>query len=265
MTSAPQTWHYGVIAKWWAEFNRDGPEIEYFRSFVETGQPALDVGCGTGRLLVPYVRAGLDVDGCDVSADMIALCRAAAAREGLAPTLFVQPVHALDPPRRYRTIYVCGAFGVGSTRDRDCLALRRFHDALEPGGTLVLDNEAPYANAHQWPYWSAEARAALPEGWPAEGTRRRAADGTELDLRSRVLDLDPLTQHVRLEMLAEEWHAGELVTSEQRTVDLGLYFTNELVLMLEHAGFVDVDVRAGYTGGQPTSDDDFVVLSARRP
>jgi hypothetical protein len=30
MSQAPQTWHYGLVAKWWAEFNEDGPEIEYF-------------------------------------------------------------------------------------------------------------------------------------------------------------------------------------------------------------------------------------------
>ncbi len=79
----PQTWHYGLVAKWWAEFNEGGDEIGYFQSFVERGQPALDVGCGTGRLLLPFLRAGLDVDGCDVSADMVALCRERAAREEL--------------------------------------------------------------------------------------------------------------------------------------------------------------------------------------
>jgi SAM-dependent methyltransferase len=67
----PQSWHYGLVAQWWAEFNEGGREIDYFGRFIERdGQPALDVACGTGRLLLPYVRAGLDVDGCDVSADM---------------------------------------------------------------------------------------------------------------------------------------------------------------------------------------------------
>ena len=70
-----QTWHYGVVARWWAEFNVDGPEIDYFRVFVEAGQPALDAACGTGRLLIPYLHAGLDVDGSDISPDMLALCR----------------------------------------------------------------------------------------------------------------------------------------------------------------------------------------------
>ena len=56
-------------------FNVDGPEIDYFGRFVERGQPARDAGCGTGRLLLPWLRTGFDVDGCDVSADMISLKR----------------------------------------------------------------------------------------------------------------------------------------------------------------------------------------------
>jgi SAM-dependent methyltransferase len=137
MESGAQTWHYGLIAKWWAEFNDDfrPHEIPYFQRFIERGgQPALDVACGTGRLLVTYLRAGLDVDGCDVSADMVALCREKAARDGLSPTLFVQPMHELDPPRSYKTIFVCGAFGLGSIREQDIEALMRFHKYLEPGG-----------------------------------------------------------------------------------------------------------------------------------
>ena len=41
----------------------------------------------------------------------------------------------------YGTIVVCGVFGLGITREQDVEAIGRLHDALEPGGTLVLDNE----------------------------------------------------------------------------------------------------------------------------
>lgn len=92
----------------------------------------------------------MKVDGCDVSADMIAVCREKAASSGLTPNLYVQPMHALDLPRTYRTIFVCGAFGLGSNRERDAQALTRFRD-LAPGGTLLIDIEVPYADSGQWP------------------------------------------------------------------------------------------------------------------
>src|ERR1044072_1935229 len=101
----PQTWHHGLIAWWWAEFNTSGPEIAYFQRLIEeNGQPALDVACGAGRLLIPFLHAGPDVDGSALSEDMLAQCRARADREGLSPGLFAQPVHRLDLPRTYRTI-----------------------------------------------------------------------------------------------------------------------------------------------------------------
>src|SRR4051794_517340 len=161
----PSTWHHGLVAEWWANFNTDGPEIEYFRQHVQGAQPVLDAGCGTGRLLVPWLQAGIDVDGCDASADMVSLCRERARREGFDPTLLVQALHALDPPRSYRSIVVCGAFGLGSTREQDEEALRRLRASLEPGGTLLLDNQVPYSNASTWARWAKEARDELPSDW----------------------------------------------------------------------------------------------------
>jgi SAM-dependent methyltransferase len=119
MPDTPKTWHYGLVARWWAEFNEDGREIGYFQKYVERGQPALDVACGTGRLLIPYLRAGLDVDGCDVSPDMIALCREKAEREGLSSTLFVQPMHELNPPGD------SGLEATGNATQRRCVASSR--------------------------------------------------------------------------------------------------------------------------------------------
>ena len=252
-----------MVARWWAEFNRDGPEIDYFRRFVEAGQPALDVACGTGRLLLPYLRAGLDVDGCDISPDMISLCREAAAREGLDPNLDAQPMHELDLPRRYRTVFVCGGFGLGSTREQDLDALRRLHDHLEPGGVLVLDNEVPYAAGKRWQYWLAENRAGLPEPRREPGPRRVGSDGTEYALCSRVLGFDPLAQQLSWEMRAFMWRDGELVAEEEHHLTMTAYFRNELVLMLERAGFADVEVRGQYNDEAPTPEDDFLVYIAR--
>jgi SAM-dependent methyltransferase len=260
-----RTWHYGVVARWWAEFNTTGPEIDYFRRYVEAGQPALDLACGAGRLLLPYLREGLDVDGADVSADMLALCREAAEREGLSPNLYAQPKHELDLPRRYRTIFMCGALGVGSTRAEDMQALERVYEHLEPGGTFVLDNEAPYAEGNGWKYWEQAARTELPRPRRPPGERKVGSDGAEYELRSRVLDLDPLEQRMTMAMHALMWRDGELVAEDEHELTLTLYFKDEILLMLERAGFVDLTVAAALTDAEPTGADDFLVFTARRP
>lgn len=267
MAEQPQTWHYGLIARYWAEFNDDfrPHEIAYFRRFVEDdGQPALDVACGTGRLLLPYLRAGLDVDGCDVSADMVALCRKKAAREGFSPNLYVQPMSALDLPRTYRTVLVCGAFGLGSTREQDVEALRRFHDLLEPGGRLLVDAEVPYADSTHWTYWLKEERAALPKAPEPPRRRQLAPDGAEYALRSRVLSVDPLDQSIALEMRIELWRDGELDAAEEHRLDARYYFAHELRMLVERAGFVDVVVHGDHVESDPTPDDEFVVIVARK-
>jgi SAM-dependent methyltransferase len=264
---APQTWHHGLVARWWSEFNDDfrPHEVPYFQRHIERGgEPALDVGCGTGRLLLPYLRAGLDVDGCDVSEDMIAFCRAKAAREGLSPNLYVQPMCALDLPRKYRTIVVCGAFGLGSTREQDLEALRRFNEHLERDGTLLLDLEVPYADSEQWRYWLREGRSGLPEAAAPPTRRGRAADGTEYALRSRIVELVPLEQRVTLAMHIEQWRNGELEAEEDYLLTIGLYFKNEVLLMLERAGFATVIVEGDHNDEAATSDDDFLVFVARK-
>src|SRR5215207_3468084 len=159
MSDNVQTWHYGLMARHWAENNTTGPEIAYFQQHIENyGQPALDAGCGTGRLLIPFLRAGLDVDGCDVSDDMLTYCQQTAEREGLSPRLYQQALHTLDLPRHYQTIVVCGVFGIGVSREQDFIALQRFYQHLLPRGTLMLEVNLPYEDAKVWPRWRKEAR-----------------------------------------------------------------------------------------------------------
>src|ERR1700687_5625520 len=86
------TWHHGLVARWWAEFTEAEPEeLAYFRGAIKRfGEPVLDAGCGNGRILVPLLADGFDMDGSDVSADMIALARAQALKSGFKPRLVGQ-------------------------------------------------------------------------------------------------------------------------------------------------------------------------------
>lgn len=262
----PVTWHYGLVAEWWATFNTEGPEIDYFGRLVAVGQPALDAGCGPGRLLIPWLRAGYDVDGSDVSPDMIKFCRERARAEGFDPTLFVQPLHELSTRRRYRTIVACGVFGLGTTRRQDQDALWRFYEHLEPGGTLLLDNEVPYGDLMRWRFWpSQHRRGHFPEPWPASGATRQAPDGSVYEMRSRARSVDPLDQSVILEMHVEKRRDGALVAAEKHELRARGFLRDELVMMLERAGFADVEVSGDYTGDPPNPDHTFLVYAARRP
>jgi len=262
--SEPQTWHYGFVAKWWAEFKLDGPEIEFLRPYVEVGQPALDVACGTGRVLIPLLRAGLDVEGSDLSPDMLALCRERAGRAGLAPNLYAQASHELNLPRRYRTIYMCGSFGIGGNADHDRVALGRLHDHLEPGGLLILDHEMSYTDAKGWGYWTKDGRQALPEEFHQFGWRL-GSDGAEYRLRTRTVDVDPLAQRLTMEMQASMRRGDELIEDETLVLAMTLYTANHIELMLRVAGFEDIEFRADWTDAEPTRDTATVVFLARKP
>jgi SAM-dependent methyltransferase len=266
MNDGPQTWHYGLVARWWAEFNKPDPdELAFYRTIVENGgQPALDLACGAGRLLLPLLSAGLDVDGCDISPDMLAYCQEGAAKQGLSPRLFQQTMHELDLPRGYRTIYICDSFGLGGRRDQDATALRRCYDHLIPGGTLVFSHYLPNDDPERWSYWLPERRQRLPEAWREEGSRKRTASGDEIELRARLVDLDPMEQRQTLEMRAGLWREDRLVAQEDRLLVENLYFRHEILLMLARAGFVDVSVRAGYSSRQPAADDTMLVFIARK-
>jgi hypothetical protein len=77
-----------------------------------------------------------------------------------------------------------------ATASGDAEALRRFYEHLDPGGTLVLDNENPYSSAYPWRYWRKDERSALPRARePLEWVeRRRGSDGAEYALQSRLVD-----------------------------------------------------------------------------
>jgi SAM-dependent methyltransferase len=256
------TWHHGLIARWWANFKRDGPEIEFFRALVETGQPALDAACGTGRLLVPWVAEGLDVDGVDASADMIACCREAAARIGRSPSLHVQPLHRLDLPRRYGAIVVCGGFGLGATREQDAEGLRRLFAHLEPSGGLALDYEVDEFDAERWSRWQPADRDPSP---PPPGERRLGPDGFAYALRHRVVAVDVTTKQMTRELQAWQWSGDELVAHETNSLNINVYSPSEIVDALRDAGFTDVRTVGGYHGGPPTGSEQFLVYLARRP
>jgi SAM-dependent methyltransferase len=55
---------------------RERGDVDFFvEAAMESGGPVLEVGCGTGRVLIPTARAGLAITGLDLSPHMLGVCR----------------------------------------------------------------------------------------------------------------------------------------------------------------------------------------------
>ena len=268
MSTAAVTWHHGLVARVWGEEIQDpSKEIGFFEEVIaRSGEPVLDAGCGAGRLLIPWLRAGHDVDGCDVSADMLDQARRRAETEGLSARLYRQAMHEIDLPRTYRTIIMCGAIGIGCDRRLDLEGLRRCHRHLEPGGMLVVDNHLPWSDEDSWARWRGGG-APLPEDWPPrEPPEQRGtfADGSQYEMSARVVAFDAMGQIERMEIRVHHFVDGEEVADEIHPILLRLYLPDELLGMLEAAGFGPVDILADYTQTPAASDNEVHVYLARK-
>jgi SAM-dependent methyltransferase len=265
MSEDVKTWHYGAMARDWADNATTGPEIAYFGGLIHHyGQPVLDAGCGTGRLLLPFLRAGVDVDGCDVSADMLSYAADAAEREGLKVQLCCCALHDLNLTRQYQTIVACGVFGIGVSRARDLEALRRCHAQLRPGGVLLLEIYMPYNDPKIWPLWSAEASAQLPWPWPSD-ILAPASDDRAYALHHRLVAFDPLEQQLTREMRILEYANRQVVADRIYPLTENLYFLNEARMLLETAGFVIESEQGDWTHSPVVAEHKVIVFIARKP
>lgn len=147
---------YDQIARFYdlthASLTADFPLI--FQLASQTDGPVLELGCGSGRLLLPLARAGHRVTGLDLSGEMLNRARARVAQE---PTAVQQRVtlHQADmtnfalpdgPPFGLAVVPYNTLFHLETAQ---VLAmLRRVKDCLAENGRLFIDlaNPADIAN-----------------------------------------------------------------------------------------------------------------------
>jgi ubiquinone/menaquinone biosynthesis C-methylase UbiE len=133
----------GMIVQYWDLLRGDTSRWSdrfLYREFVkEYGQPVLDVGCATGRILLNFLSEGIDCDGVDISPEMLALCREKAGQMDLSPDLYQQSIETLNLPRTYRTILVpSSTFQLLLDPEQAREGMRRLYAHLKPGGVLVM-------------------------------------------------------------------------------------------------------------------------------
>jgi SAM-dependent methyltransferase len=140
ISSEPSQFYTGIVAEIYAPLRSSMPEVEPYARFVAaSGEPALELGCGTGDPLVDLRARGLDVEGLDSSADMLARCRAAADARGVSIVLHEQSMEAMDLDRRYRSIFLAGpTFNLLPDDATAQCALTRIGAHLDDGGSALI-------------------------------------------------------------------------------------------------------------------------------
>ena len=253
----------GLAATAWDPSGGDEPQADYafIRALLEHQPgPALDVGCGTGRLLLRYLRAGLDVDGVDTSADMLAICQQKAAQQGLRPALYQQALQQLDLPRRYHTVFIpCGTFCLIIDRHDALEALRRVHAHLVLGGLLVFNLF--------WPFSPGEPLSAQPHGgegeWGALWTHS-LPDGSAIAQHYKREAIDRVEQLLVGQRRYQWIQQGRIVQEEIYQANERWYFKREMVLLLEKVGFRNVRVKGDWTDGDFTEPHSSIVFIAAK-
>lgn len=68
--------YVGLFAEFYDMLHSDLSDVQTYVSWAqEYGPSVLELGSGTGRILLPMVRAGVEVTGIELSEDMLRLCR----------------------------------------------------------------------------------------------------------------------------------------------------------------------------------------------
>lgn len=246
--SLPDYEYRGLMAEAWDVLRgdtSDWPDRSFYLDIIRKfGQPVLDVGCGTGRLLLDYLLQGIDIDGVDNSPEMLVLCRQKAKTLGISPVLHEQYLESLTLPRQYRTILIpSSTFQLVIEPDRVRESLRRLYDHLLPGGALA---------ASVMTIW--KTGDPLYSEW--EKTAERASDGAKLRRVSRswynpeseLEDTEDLYQLIVDDKVVQE-------ETHRRSPATRSYTQEQALTLFESIGFDTVELFSEFTFEPVKADD----------
>lgn len=232
-------------------------DVAMYLGFAErTGGPLLELGCGTGRLLLPLAEAGYQITGVDMSEQMLAIARAKLDEAGLSDhaTLIQDDMRAVRLDQRYRLAFIAiNSFMHLTTMEDQLAALRVWREALVPGGLLIID----LYNPNPQRLLEADGRVELQGRWFDPDT-----GATVMKHFSRTLDDARQLQHV-LFIYDEVFPDGAL----RRTLapfQARYVFRFEGELLLDKAGFTPEQVYGSYDLDPYTGESERMIFVARR-
>ncbi len=219
-------------------------DAAFYRTLAhEAGGPVLELGCGTGRVLLPIAQDGISCVGVDAHDAMLDILRAKEPPANLR--LVCAPMQGFDlGEERFALVYSAfRAFQHCYTVDEQlaCLAAVRRH--LAPGGRFVFDVFNP----------DLTRLAAHTEDITEDAS---FSDGDDVIGRWIGIERDYATQTQQVTVRYVRSRGGRTLAQEQETFAMRWFFRFELEHLLARAGFVvealygDFDLRP-FEGDSP--------------
>jgi SAM-dependent methyltransferase len=224
------------------------------RAKAVTG-PVLEVGCGTGRILIPTLEAGVDIDGVDLRPEMIEICRKKAETIGRKPTLFAGDMRDFTMPRKYALVTMpFRVFQHALTTEDQLKTLRIIREHLDPGGVLVFNVFFPNYE-----------RLAGPDG---EQVLEREFDHPDTGLPVMYYSTawrDRVNQTMRIEAeIQQSDPRGYVGEAHKYEFSMRWTFRAEMELLLYTAGYARFEVMGGFEGEPLDHDKAEMVWTAWR-
>jgi SAM-dependent methyltransferase len=253
MSGGERGWSYDAIADVYAtDMGQSMPfdDVGWYRALcLREGGRTLELGCGTGRILIELLRGGVDAIGADRSLRMLARLRRDAEKYTLSPSVLQTDIAAPALCTRFRVVllpYSLITYLRDPTIAERCV--RTLAALLEPGGCLVLDAFVPqpvtsfadfrhdYRRTHEGGFLERHKRITA----NADGTNR-------IERRYTLLD-------------ANNGAISEFVTDET----IRPYTANDLSRFARSAGLVVESVIHDYDASTDMPSR-FATLVARKP
>jgi SAM-dependent methyltransferase len=218
-------------------------DVEFFVDEARrAGGAVLEVGCGTGRVLIPTARAGVAIEGIDASEAMLDVLRGKLAREDAAVRSRVH-LHQAD----MRGFNLGRTFALATlpfrpfqhllTVDDQVSCLTSIHHHLDPGGRVILDLFNP----------SLEFLVNRPIGeLLPEGPAATLADGRRLERHFRIAAQDLFTQVNDIELVYDVTESDGRKRRAVHAFRMRYLFRYEAEHLLSRCGFVVEELYSGY-------------------
>ena len=131
-----------------------GKELEFYLSFVkDKNMKVLEPMCGNGRMLLPFMQKGIDIEGFDISEEMLSVCMVKGEKLNLKPNVSHGKIEEFKGTKMYDLIMIpFGSFSLLPDRlAKDSLI--NMKTILKEDGKLLLTIMTKKEEVEEIPNW----------------------------------------------------------------------------------------------------------------